>query len=132
MSEIAIVCVVLGVLIIATRGPLIFAPEQTLGVYRRVIQSDAGVRVIGILVGAIGAALVLAGRGPEASWTAVLLVVAAFLASFAALMLLWPSLFRRLAETMLDIVSDSTVLRAVGVLAVALGAGLIYLGLRVL
>ena len=57
--------------------------------------------------------------------------MAAFLAGWGALLLFWPSLFRRLAETMLDIVADLTVLRAVGVLAVAFGAGLIYLGLRV-
>ncbi len=131
MSELAIVCVVAGGLVIATRGPLIFAPQQTVEVYRRVFRSQAGTRAIGALVVAFGAALVLAGRGPETSGSGLLLILAVLLAGSGALMLLGPSLFRRLAETILDIATDSAVLRVFGVLAVAIGVGLVYLGLRI-
>ena len=131
MSELAIVCVGLGVLTIAIRGPLIFAPQRTIEVYRRVIRSEAGTRAIGALVVVLGAALVLAGRGAEPSWTGLLLILAVLMVGGGVVVLLWPSLFRRLAETMLDMFSDSAVLRVFGVLAVGIGVGLIYLGLRV-
>ncbi len=131
MSELAIVCVGLGLLTIVTRGPLIFAPQRTIEVYRRVIRSEAGTRAIGALVVVLGAALVLAGRGAEPSWTGLLLILAVLMVGGGVVVLLWPSLFRRLAETMLDMFSDSAVLRVFGVLAVGIGVGLIYLGLRV-
>ena len=131
MSELAIVCVGLGVLTIAIRGPLIFAPQRTIEVYRRVFRNEAGTRAIGALVVVLGAALVLAGRGAEPSWTGLLLILAVLMVGGGVVVLLWPSLFRRLAETMLDMFSDSAVLRVFGVLAVGIGVGLIYLGLRV-
>ncbi len=69
--------------------------------------------------------------GAEPSWTGLLLILAVLMVGGGVVVLLWPSLFRRLAETMLDMFSDSAVLRVFGVLAVGIGVGLIYLGLRV-
>jgi hypothetical protein len=63
MNELSLVYVAVGVLVIVVRGPLIFAPAATIDFYRRLLATDARVRVMGVVVGAVGLALIAEGRG---------------------------------------------------------------------
>ena len=94
---------VLGALIIATRGPLIFAPAATLAFYRRLLGSLAGIRAVGVAVTGVGMALVATsdGAGGGERFMATLGWV---IASVAILFLIIaPNLFRSLAEYALDL-----------------------------
>ncbi|MEE9280932.1 MAG: DUF2065 family protein [Myxococcota bacterium] len=135
MDALAIPCILIGVLVILARGPLIFAPAATLRVYRKLIASDARLRVVGFVLAALGAAVVRSGWGVE-GLAAQALSVLGWLLCFAGLaVLLFPGPWRRVADSVLGIASesvDAAFLRVVGVIAVAAGAGLVYLGLRLL
>ncbi len=131
----AIPCIVVGVLVILARGPLIFAPAATLRVYRTLMATDARVRVIGFVLAALGAVIVRSGWG-VGGLAAQALSVLGWLLCFAGLaVLLFAGPWRRVADSVMEIASESVdpaFLRLVGVIAVAVGAALVYLGLRLL
>jgi uncharacterized protein YjeT (DUF2065 family) len=130
MSELAIAATAVGVLILLVRGPLIFAPQATLGIYRRLLESHARIRVMGACVLAAGAALALSARGVDQTAAQVLFALGGLMVLIAAfLLLLYPSAYKELADTLLAAVEDSTTLRAIGVFGVGIGAIFIYLGL---
>ena len=131
MSTGALICIVLGIVIIVARGPLAIAPTATLEFYRRIFATDARVRGLGVVVVVLGVGLATAG--PEATGMVAMAAVTfgAALALFALVsMLAIPSLMRRLASGVFDVASsmDQASLRAVGVLAVLIGVALIYAG----
>lgn len=131
MSELSLVYVAVGVLVIAVRGPLIFAPAATIDFYRRLLATDARVRVIGVAVGAVGLALIAEGRGSGGVATQIPFYFGWFLAVAALFfMLIFPAPYRRLAASVLDFVAGigSSVSRVAGLIGVLIGALLIYLG----
>lgn len=129
MSELAIVTTAVGVLIVLARGPLIFAPRATLGIYRKLLETHARIRVIGACVVALGVALAVSAQGVDRTAAEVIFAISGIIALGALLLLVYPSAYKRLADTVLAAVEDSTTLRAFGVLGAGIGALLIYLGL---
>ncbi len=135
MDGLAIPCIVIGVLVILARGPLIFVPAATLRVYRNLFATDARVRVVGFVLAALGVVVLRSGWGAT-SLAAQSLSVLGWLLCFAGLaILLFAGPWRRVADSLLEIASesvDAALLRLVGVIAVAVGGALVYLGLRLL
>jgi uncharacterized protein YjeT (DUF2065 family) len=130
MSELAIVTTAFGVLIVLVRGPLIFAPQATLGIYRKLLETHARIRVVGVCVAALGIALALSARGVDQTAAQVIFALGCLMGLFAAIpLLVYPSVYKGLADSFLAAVDDSTTLRAFGVLAVGIGAVFLYLGL---
>jgi hypothetical protein len=133
MDTISTLYVLLGVLIIATRGPMIFVPQATLRVLRRLVATDARVRVIGLLVVPLAAAAIQVPPGrPGAE---VLRVLGWIWAGAALWIVLAPGSYRWVTLGVVDFFDSSpgtSDMRMIGVLAVALGAGLIYFGIYLL
>ncbi len=130
MSGLAIVSVVVGILIVATRGPLVVAPVATLGVYRALLASDSRVRLIGVCVIALGLALALSARGMEGAAAGFLGGFGWVMAVGAVLLLLaFPRFYRELAVSVLDAIEDAA--PALGAVGVAFGVLFVYLGLAV-
>ena len=65
MSGLAIVCILTGIFIIAARGPLIFWPEPTREFYLKLISSNNRSRVLGLFLGLIGGAFIVASRASD-------------------------------------------------------------------
>ena len=90
-------------------------------------------RLVGLVVGAVGAALIAFARGSEAGG---LLFWLGWLVALVALFpLLLPSLCQQMYESVLETLvaaTDLVALRAIGVVAVGVGGLLVYVGLRVL
>ncbi len=134
-DALAIVCIVAGVLLILGRGPLIFAPERTLELYRRMVGTEAAVRIVGLCVGALGAGMAVLARGGGGTGVSIVFVLGLVLAAAGLMLLVLPSPYRRVADSVLDFVRDSVdagVVRALGILAVGIGAFIVYLGIRLL
>ena len=130
MSALAWVVVGFGVLIIVTRAPLIFAPVATLAFYRKLLESLPSVRVLGVGLMGLGAALVASSEGSEGSARSLAQTLGWGIASVSLLFLIiLPNLYRAVAEMVIDLIAD--VARPLGVLAVAMGLGLIWLGIAV-
>ena len=92
-------------------------------------------RVIGFALAALGAVIIYSGWG-VGDLAAQALSVMGWLLCFAGVaVLLFAGPWRRVADSVMQIASesvDAAFLRVVGVIAVAAGAGLVYLGLRLL
>ena len=134
MSGLGIVAVLVGTLIVVTRAPLVFAPQATLNGFERIIRSDSAVRGLGAMLAPLGVALILLSRGE--GLVVVVLAVLGWLFTPAALWLIAsPTTYRRVAIGALEFFRssvDPAVMRGLGMLAVGLGAALIYAGLVVL
>ncbi len=130
MSALAWMVVGFGVLIILTRGPLIFAPVATLAFYRKLFGSVSRIRVLGVGLVGLGAALAASSEGSEGSARSLAQTLGWGIASVSLLFLIiLPNLYRAVAEMVIDLIAD--VARPLGVLAVAMGLGLIWLGVAV-
>ncbi len=129
MSELSLVYVAIGILVVAVRGPLVFAPAATIDLYRRLLATDARVRVMGVAVGAVGLALIAEGRGSGIA-TQILFTFGWFMAAVALFFVILPAPYRRLAASVLDFAAgiSSSVSRVAGMIGVLIGAFLIYLG----
>lgn len=132
MDALSVLCVVAGVLIVASRGPLVFAPEATLRVYERMLATDARVRAVGAFAGALAVAtLTTPAAGPLSRFW--LGLIGAMLLGVTIWLIAAPAHYRRMAHAVFDFARGSTdgaIVRGVGLLAVAIGACLIYVGLR--
>ena len=135
MDPLAIVCFVIGIVIIAFRGPLIFAPQRTLRFYESVIATDARARLLGAILAAMGVAILVSGSGTAVFPFRVLGGFGWLLTVAGALVLLFPPTYRRIGYSVLEFTKRSVgpiVLRAIGVIAVAIGVAFIYLGFGIL
>ncbi len=121
----------IGALVILTRGPLIFSPTATLAFYQEIWATDGRVRVGGALFVALG--LGILGAAPAT--TQLPLAIGTVLLGVAAWMLAVPAHFRSFVDGVMSFIEesvDSAAVRFLGVLAVAIGAFLIWLGARAL
>lgn len=136
MPELAVLSIALGLLIAVARGPMVVAPRATLAAYRRVLETDVRVRMLGVGLASLGLGLIVFARGSDAGAARFLFAFGWLLAAIAALFgLILTSLFRRSASSFLDFVDDSVdsaVLRITGVVALGVATFFIYLGVRVL
>ena len=127
MNRLALVSVVLGVLIILLRGPMIFAPEVVIERFKKLIITDARLRILGVILTLFGVVLIVSAWGVDHGAAYAVLVMGCLLA-FAAFLLqvIFPSLYRQIA----DIVFTFNLLffRVVGVIGVALGLLFLYFG----
>ena len=135
MSALAWWSVAVGVLIILGRGPLIFAPAAAMRFYRTLIATPAPLRAIGVVIGAVGLLVAGAAWGGESGVERFMLGVGVLFALVAVLVLVAPAPYKRLAQAVLSFTDenvDTTIVRGIGVLGVAIGALFIYLGFAVL
>ena len=134
LSGLALASVVIGALVIVTRGPLVFAPEATLTFYSKLFSSNLRVRLLGLFLGGVAAWLVaMVGRGSDET-AAVSVWAGGILAVVAAVLLIFSGPTRRVFITVLDFIRgmDASVPRGLGVIAVFIGALFVYIGIWVL
>jgi uncharacterized protein YjeT (DUF2065 family) len=128
--RVAIVLIVLGALVIASRGPLVIAPAWTVKVYRSLL--TARPTVFGVVYLLVGLAMVGSVWGASGLAVPIVTLVGWVAVVFSFLPLLAPTAWCSFATWALSIVEDSGVARTIGVFAVALGAGVVYYGLSLL
>ena len=130
MTGLAVVSIVLGVLVVSTRAPLVFAPERTLTWYRTLLATDARVRAMGVLAIVLGLALALSAQQVEGAAAAAMGYLGWYFAGGSLLFLIaLPRVYRELAQAVLDIIEG--IAPILGCLSVAIGVGFLYLGLAV-
>jgi uncharacterized protein YjeT (DUF2065 family) len=131
MTGLAAITILLGVLAILSRGPLVFAPDATLGVYRKLLESNARVRIMGCCLAALGVAMVVLAQGSELTAVRIIGFLGWYMVCVAALfLLLFPAAYRRFALSMLEATSQAV--RPLGAMGVGVGVLIIWLGLSVL
>ena len=134
MDSLSIICIAVGILVIVSRGPLIFAPSATLRFYDRwLLSTNARFRVFGVVFATLAMALLFSDFGVGA--LAGLLHTFGWLgAGIALLFLVLPNVLRRILQTIFGYIEksvDERIMRIVGFLGVVFGLALIYVGVYV-
>ena len=132
MSQLALVSVIAGVVIIAVRAPFALAPAAAAAGGRWLIASTARIRVAGVLFATLGLAMIASAQS-STRWEALVVSILGWLWLLAAvfLLLIFTSLYQRIAVVIMNALDDSAVLRVIGVVATLFGAWLVYLGIAV-
>ena len=135
MDSLSVICIGVGILVIVSRGPLIFAPSATLRFYDRwLFSTNARCRALGVVIATVAMALFLLpfGDGPLAGFFyAVGWLAAAEALWFCVL----PDSVRRVVNAIYSFLENSIpapVLRVFGVLGVLAGLAFIYVGVSVI
>ncbi len=131
MEPVSVLSVLIGILIIVTRGPMVFAPTATLRVLRKLVSTDRRVRGLALAVAPLALALVALPLG-EGGLAAILRIFGWLWGSAAIWLLVTPGSYRSVVRVVLDFFerSGETTVRAMGIVAVGLGVALIYFGVR--
>jgi hypothetical protein len=128
VSELAIVSIVLGVLVLAGRGPLLVSPGATIEIYRKIIATEIRIRVAAICGALLGLWVVLSVSGSLGFGAWIYWVWGWLAVGVASLAMVFPSAYRAFAESVADWFDSSGFARPMGAITVALGALLLYLG----
>ena len=131
MDSLSIICIAVGILVIVSRGPLIFAPSATLRFYDRwLLSTNARFRAFGVVFATLAMALLFSDFG-EGVLAGLLHTCGWFMATVALLFLVLPNVLRRFFQTIFGYIEESVddgIVRIVGLLAVVFGVALIYVG----
>jgi hypothetical protein len=132
MTQLALASVVAGAVIIAVRGPFVLAPAASSAGGRWLIASRARIRVAGVLFAALGLAMISSAQG-SAQGASLVVYIVGWLWALAAvfLLLIFTSLYQRIAVGIMNALDDSAVLRVLGAIGTLFGAFLVYLGIGV-
>ena len=132
MSQLALVSVVAGAVIIAVRGPFVLAPAASSAGGRWLIASRARIRVAGVIFGALGLAMISSAQS-SAQGAALVISILGWLWMLAAvfLLLIFTSFYQKIALGIMDALDDSALLRVIGAIGTLFGAFLVYLGVGV-
>jgi len=131
MSKVGVVSIVLGVLVVCSRGALLVAPAATLRWFEGLIGTNGRTRALGAVSLALGASMVWAGASEHSGLATILSVGGWAVVGISALALvLFPAAYRAIVEGMLpsDTDADLTGWRVLGLAGVILGGLLIYFG----
>lgn len=120
MSPLALVLVIVGLLIAASRAPLIIAPEGTRSFYLKLMETDGRMRSLALLIIALGAVMIWASA-PEATAVAnIVYWLGLLMLAIATFFILLPGQARQLATTTWGSFSTG-VLRGLGLVALVFG-----------
>ena len=133
MDALSIVCIVVGCLIIIGRGPLAFDPSRTLRWHKSLFTTNARLRAFGVFLAVGATALLLAPLG-EGSLVGLLYALGWLLAIAALLFLIMPNILRSIIFLIFDFLEHSVpsaIIRVLGLVAIAAGLALIYVGVYI-
>ena len=128
MNALAIAIIVFGLLLLVTRGPLVYAPDKTRNRLVGLFDSERKMRMMGIVIAALGAFFIWAADGAIGGW-AVAVYLFGILALMISLLLMipFPGRMQPLATRVWNGFSQTT-LRLIGLTSTVFGAWLIYVG----
>ena len=99
MDSLSIICIAVGILVIVSRCPLIFAPSATLRFYDRwLLSTNARFRALGAVIATLAMALLFSDFG-EGVLARLLHTFGWLMATVALLFLVLPNVLRRILRT---------------------------------
>lgn len=131
MNRVAVVSIVLGVIVVCSRGALLVAPAATLGWFEDLIATDGRIRALGAFTLTLGATMVWADTAENSGLATILRLGGWAIVAFSTpALVLFPMAYRAIAESVLPSSGDSDLAgwRLLGLIGVILGGLLIYFG----
>jgi len=131
MNPLAIICLIIGTLIIISRGPLIFAPGPTLKLYRKLLDKNSKIRIMGLVFLPLSIGMILTARDHPHSGAVIMMGLGYFFTFvFVVFLVIFTGVYKLIANAFLDAM-DNVMLRSLGVFSIGLGILFFYLGLAV-
>ena len=96
MGILLLASVLLGLFVIATRGPLVFAPAETLQFYRQ----KPRLRMVAALMGAVGVSIFLSAQNVEGTFPSVAYYVGIVVALAMTFVVIAPGFIIRFLDTL--------------------------------
>lgn len=131
MNAVGIVSIVLGVLILFSRGPSLVAPARFLAWFRNLVSTNRGLRRLGAPILVLGLTMIWAGASEESGLANVLVIVGfAFVGTSMVLLLLFPSAYRAMIESLIpeDTSGVLNFIRLKGLVGTIIGVFFVYYG----
>jgi hypothetical protein len=135
MSMSGIVTICLGLLIICSRGPLIFVPASVLAWFRAAIKTKNRTRGLGAIVGLVSLPMIWSGMSEDSELALFLLIFGGILLFISiAGLLLFPHFYMSIAEIFIAEDPDSNLFgwRIIGLVAVIIGSYIVWVGMNAL
>ncbi|MBL7177769.1 MAG: hypothetical protein ISS66_18265 [Desulfobacteraceae bacterium] len=131
MDDLAIICIIVGIFLILSRGSLIFAPDAMLRFYRKLLATNFRIRIMGIVFLILPLAMILAARGDHRDGAEIILGLG-YLFGFVVVVfpIIFTSIYKLIADAFLD-ATDNVILRGLGAISLGIGIYFIYLGVAV-
>lgn len=131
VSEVGAVSIVLGVIVLCSRGALLVAPRATLRWFEGVIGTNGRTRALGVVALTLGAAMAWAGASEDSVLATIMAFVGWPVVGFSTFALvLFPSVYQDIGAAVLPSGAneDLTGWRVLGLAGVVIGGLLIYFG----
>jgi hypothetical protein len=135
MSEVGITSIALGVLIVCSRLPLWVAPAAFLGWFKRVIETNTRIRLLGLIVLAIGAGMIWGSATEHSILASILTIWGWWIVAIGTTgLLIFPGVYHAIASAVLPIKEETSLpgWRSIGILGSIVGSLLIYFGVLAL
>ena len=129
MSAVSVMSIVFGIIIIVGRAPLVFAPEATLRLIRKIISNKGTLRIVGIFTAVLGLALITSAWGVDQSAALILYWLGWFIVFAAVVELIFTAFVQRIANSIWSMKNSTA--RILGLCTIVVGAFFIYLGFAV-
>ena len=132
MNRLSVISIIIGIVAIVFRTPFIFTPEAAMKYFsEKVVSNNNRIRLFCLFLLVLGLAMIFAARESGLVIGKIIVVWGIFIAFISiVLMLIFPGAYRQIINYFSTV--DSSVLRAIGFLGVAIGAIFLYFGLVVL
>ena len=129
MSNLAIVCVFFGILIVFSRAPLLIAPAATLRIINRIIGKKSNLRIIGIPTSLLGVVMITSTLDTNQSFALIILILGCLIVLAGFLEIFITSFIQRIAIYIWSMSNMKG--RVLGLFSVILGVCFIYLGFAI-
>jgi uncharacterized protein YjeT (DUF2065 family) len=129
MSAVSVMSIIFGIVIIVGRAPLVFAPDTTLRLIRRIINNKGTLRIVGIFTAVLGLALIASAWNADHSAALILSWLGWLIFCAAVVELIFTAFVQRIANAIWNM--NNLTARILGVFAVVIGAFFVYLGIVV-
>jgi len=133
MSNLAIISLILGVLILIIRVPFVIAPKKTIKVYRMMLKTNSRIRIFGLIGVTLWSIAVYFSRFSDVSQANIITIVGVAAAALALIFIvIFTNGYRNWATELMNSMSeDQEPWRLMSFIVAAFGGYLIYLSIAI-
>lgn len=130
MSAVGIVSIILGLLIVISRGLLVVSPRTTLQSFGKIIQTESRTRLVGLATLLLPVLMIWAGGSADTGLAGVLLIFGLFMLAAISWLVFFPGSYIHFCRGFVPPDPDSNLMgwRLMGLLGVFIGGVFIYFG----
>ena len=135
MNSAGIIAMILGALIVCSRGPLLFAPRASIRLFREAIKTNNRTRVLGAFAVLLAGSMMWSGASQGSSLETIMFIFGVFFLVFTIpALVLFPHVYMSIADEVLPDDSGGRLLgwRVIGLAGIVIGGAIFWIGVDAL